>query len=136
MRGLDDTVDTYGPARAGLYVAFLKLFPNLFKVTGSGPGLRAFKADPPPPRPPAQEAGSSTDRAPRAAEVDPRAAYRRFPNELRVEYQNENPARRNSERYKRYENYKTARTIGEARILGATSQDISLDFTAGAVRII
>ena len=30
MRGSEDTMDTYGPARVGRYVAFLKLFPNLF----------------------------------------------------------------------------------------------------------
>jgi hypothetical protein len=44
MRGLVDTMDTYGPARAGRYVSFLKLFPNLFKITGSGPGIRVMKA--------------------------------------------------------------------------------------------
>ena len=81
MRGLEDTMDAYGPARAGRYVAFLKLFPNLFKVTGSGPGLRVMKADPPAQPRPTQ---SSTDRAPRTIEVDPRAAYRRFQNETAV----------------------------------------------------
>ena len=94
-----------------------------------------MKADPPAPRPPAQEA-SSSNRAPRAAEVDPRAQYRRFPNEMRVAYSANNPARIDSERYKSYDNYKTATTIGEARVLGATSQDITLDLSAGAVRII
>ena len=107
MRGLEDTMDTYGPARAGRYVAFLKLFPNLFKVTGSGPGLRVMKADPPPPREPrpAQPASSSTARAPRV-ELAPRAVYRRFFKEIPVVYSAENPARRNSQRFQRYENYK------------------------------
>ena len=136
MRGLEDTMDTYGPARAGRYVSFLRLFPNLFKVTGSGPGLRVMKADPPPPREPRPAAASSsTARAPRI-ELGPRAVYRRFFNEIPVVYSAENPARRNSERFKRYENYKNSSTFGEARALGATSQDISADLAAGAVRII
>ena len=137
MRGLEDTMDTYGPARAGRYVAFLKLFPNLFKVTGSGPGLRVMKADPPPPREPrpAQAGSSNTARAPRV-ELGPRAVYKRFFNEIPVVYSANNPARRNSERFQRYENYKKATTIGQARALGATSQDISADLSAGAVRII
>ena len=86
MRGLEDTMDTYGPARAGRYVSFLRLFPNLFKVTGSGPGLRVMKADPPPPREPRPAAASSsTARAPRI-ELGPRAVYRRFFNEIPVVY--------------------------------------------------
>ena len=137
MRGLEDTMDAFGPARAGRYVAFLKLFPNLFKVAGSGPGLRVMKADPPPPREPrpAQPASSSTERAPRV-ELGPRAVYRRFFNEIPVVYSAENPARRSSERYQRYEKYKNSTTFGEAKALGATSQDISADLSAGAVRII
>ena len=122
----------------------IALFPNLFKIIGSGPGMRVMKADPParqtrPDRPastarPVQEggAGSSTDRAPRALEVDPRAPYRRFPNETRVEYK-ANPSRLGSVRYRRYELYKSAKTIGEARALGATSQDISMDVEKGAL---
>ena len=93
--------------------------------------MRVMKADPPAPRLPAQ-AASGSSRVPRAVEVDPRAAYRRFPNETAVVYSTENPARPNSERYRRYERYRVARTIGEARRLGATSQDISLDLAAGA----
>ena len=112
MPGLVDTMDTYGPARAGTYVSFLKLFPNLFKITGSGPGIRVYKAAPPaqPPAQPPSQARSSTDRAPRAMEVDLRAAYRRFPNELRVAYQDENPARPNGARYNRYEIYTKEQT--------------------------
>ena len=136
MRGLVDTMDTYGPARQGRYVSFLKLFPNLFKITGSGPGIRVMKADPPAPRPAQEASSSSRDRAPRAIEIDPRAAYRRFPNETRVAYQDKNPARPNGERYKRYENYKKATTIGQARSLGATSQDISLDLSTAALRLL
>ena len=138
MRGFEDTIEVYGPARSGRYGAFMLLFPSLFKLSGSGPSMRVMKADPPPPREPREPtpAAISTERAPRAIEVDPRAEYRRFPNENRVEYQEENPARRNSERFRRYENYKRAKTIGEARSLGATSQDISADLYVAAVKFV
>ena len=135
MAGFEDTVDVHGPARAGRYVAFLKLFTNLFKITGSGPGMRVMKADPPPPREPTPARGS-TDRAPRAIEAEPRAPYRRFPDEMRVAYSAINPARKRSQRFGRYEKYKVATTIKQARALGATSQDISADIDTGAVRIL
>ena len=81
-------------------------------------------------------ASSSTDpapreRQPRTIEIDPRAPYRRFPNEQRVEY-GANPARVNTPRHRRFEAYKVATTIGAARRLGATSQDIQ----AGALRLL
>ena len=141
MRGFEDTIEVYGPARSGRYGAFMTLCPSLFKLYGSGPSMRVMKADPPPPREPREPreptaAANSTERAPRAIEVDPRAEYRRFPNEIRVEYQEQNPARRNSERFRRYENYKRAKTIGEARSLGATSQDISQDLYVAAVKFV
>ena len=69
---------------------------------------------------------------PRALEIDPRDPYRRFPNELRVEY-GANPARVSTPRYRRFDNYKEATTIGGARRLGATSQDLSLDIQAPPV---
>lgn len=140
MRGAVDTMDLYGPARTGRYVSFLKLFPNLFKIQGSGANIKVFKADPIPSTPPrpVQEgaASSSTDRAPRAIEVDPRAPYRRFPNDTRVEYSSENPARVDTPRNRRYRTYSVANTIGMARRLGASSQDISLDLQAGALRLL
>ena len=101
-----------------------------------------LQADPPTPAPrlprPAQEGGasSSTDRAPRAPEIDPRAPYRRLPNDTRVEHKDANPARVGSDRYRRYELYKKAKTIGEARRLGATSQDISMDLNSGALKLL
>lgn len=108
MRGLVDTMDAYGPACAGRYVSFMKLFPNLCKITGRGPGLRVMKADRPEREP--RPAQGSTDRAPRAFEFLPRAAYTRFRNETAVIYQDKNPARPNGESYERYEKYKKANT--------------------------
>ena len=100
-----------------------------------------FVARAPEPRPvvarPAQVGGASSSddrlpRAPRAPEVQPRAAYMRFPNEQRVEFR-ANPARENGARWRRYEKYKTASRIGQARRLGATPQDLKLDLNAGAL---
>ena len=76
--------------------------------------------------------GPAVERQPRAIEVDPRAAYRRFPNDQRVRF-GDNPARPGGARWRRYEKYKEASTIGGARRLGATSQDISMDVAAGAL---
>lgn len=146
MRGFLDTADVYGPSRAGRIVSFLKLYPNLFEIQGSGPNIKVFVAKAPEPRPrPVQAsmgggASSSTDQAPRerqprSIEIAPRAPYRRFPNEQWVEY-GANPARVNTPRYRRFENYKEAITIGGARRLGSTSQDISLDIQAGALRLL
>jgi len=139
MRSAVQDMEIYGPPAQGRYASFFRLFPKLFKIVGSGPGMRLMKADPPAPREsrPAGGASSSTDRTPRAMEVNRRAAYRRFPNETRVVYEDRNPARPNSERYKRYEAYsKKAKTIGEARRLGASSQDISQDLAAGALKLL
>ena len=159
MRGFLDTVDVYGPSKQGRIVSFLKLYPNLFEIQGSGPSIKVFPAAVPEPRAPpnvkppsslggnmqVQVGGASSSsgsgqaevrkRRPRAIEIDPRAPYRRFPKEPRVQY-GANPARVNTPRYRRYENYKEATTIGGARRLGATSQDIIMDLSAGALRLV
>jgi len=140
MRGFHDTADVYGPSKQGRIVNFLKLYPNLFSLQGSGPNIKVLPAAPPEPRParPAQVGGASgssepaRERQPRALEIDPRAPYRKFPNTQRVRY-GANPARVGTPRHARYEAYKEAVTIGEARRLGATSQDISLDIQKGAL---
>ena len=92
------------PARLEEIVSFLKLYPNMFEIQGSGPNIQVFVAKPlDSPRPvvprPVQVsmgggASSSNDpaphmgkeRQPRTIEIDPRAPHRRFPNEQRVEY--------------------------------------------------
>ena len=131
-----DTADVHGPARNGRFVSFLKLFPNLFKITGSGAEIKVFKAGPPAPRP-VQVGGSSSSDAPPAqraprAETNPRIVL--YPHYLRVEFSQTNPAKQvGSQRYQRYERYKKATTMGEARDLGLTTQDIQLDQAAGAL---
>ncbi len=122
-------------------MSFLKLYLNLFSLQGSGPNIKVLPAAPPEPRParPMQVGGASSssappreERQPRALEVDPRAPYRRFPNDQRVRY-GANPARAGTPRHMRYEAYKVATTVGGARMLGASSQDISMDVAAGAL---
>ena len=137
MRGFTDTADTYGPSKAGRIVSVLKLYPKLFSMQGSGPNIKVFPAAAPAPRP-VQVGGASSSglpRAPRMPEFQPRAAYMRFPNEQKVEFR-ANPAREGGERWRRYEKYKTAQTIGAARRLGATAQDLKLDLAAGALLLV
>ena len=140
-RGFIDTADVYGPAKAGRIVSFLKLHPNMLSIQGSGPNIKVLPAAPPEPRParPVQVGGASSssgpaERQPRALEIDPRAPYRRFPNDQKVEY-GENPARANTPRHRRYEKYRVATTIGAARRMGSTSQDISMDIAAGSLKL-
>jgi hypothetical protein len=141
MRGFQDTADTYGPSKQGRIVNFLKLFPNSFSIQGSGPNIKVLPAAAPEPRPalPVQVGGASSsgpatqiERQPRALEIDPRAPYRRFPNEQRVRC-GANPVRVGTPRHARYEAYKVASAIGGARTLGARSQDISMDIQRGAL---
>ena len=51
MRGAFDTMDVYGPSKQGRLVSFLKLYPNMFEIQGSGPNIKVFVAKPPEPRP-------------------------------------------------------------------------------------
>ena len=147
MRGAEDTMDVYGPSRAGRYTSFLKLFPKLFEISGSGGNIRVLPKAPEPPRavqPRPMQVGGSSSSSAVPAPATPRTPrepysietpYRRFPNELRIEF-GPNPARRGTPRFGRYEKYKEATTIGGVRRLGATPQDISSDLAAGAMRIL
>jgi hypothetical protein len=139
MRGWEDTTDTYGPARQGRIVNFLKLYPNFFAIQGTGPGILVLPAEIVPVARPVQVGGSSSsgvERAPRAPEIDPRAPYRKFPNDQQIEYNGPNPAREGTPRHRRYEKYRVSKSIGQARRLGASSQDISMDVAAGVLRLL
>ena len=83
--------------KVGRIVFFVKLYRNHFEIQGSGPNIKVFVAKAPEPRPatarPAQVGGASSssdqaprERQPRAIEIDPRAPYRRFPNDQKVEW--------------------------------------------------
>ncbi len=141
MRGFVNTATLYGPSKTGRIVNFLKLYPKHFQMQGSGPKIKVLPAAPPPPQPARVQVGGASgsaaprERAERGLEEDPRAPYRKFPNAQRARY-GANPARVGTPRYTRYEAYKVATTIGEARRLGATSQDISMDVQRGALTLL
>ena len=66
-------------------------------------------------------------------EVEPRAEAVRYPNYLKIKFVGENPSKRAGPRRERFEKYKTAKTIGEMRTFGGTSQDITMDIEAGVL---
>ncbi len=141
MRGFLNTATLYGPSKTGRIVNFLKLYPKHFQMQGSGPKIKVLPAAPPPPQPARVQVGGASgsaaprERAERGLEEDPRAPYRKFPNEQRARY-GANPARPGTPRHGRYEAYKIATNFLEARRLEATSQDISLDVAAGALTLL
>jgi hypothetical protein len=51
IRGATETMDIYGPSKAGRIVSFLEIYPNIFELQGSGPNIKVFVAKPPEPRP-------------------------------------------------------------------------------------
>ena len=53
-----------------------------------------------------------------------------------VQYQQENPKRKNSSVYERYEKYKAATTVQEAHDRGATKQDVAYDYDKGFFNIL
>ena len=71
----------------------------------------------------------------RAVEFEPRAAARKYQNDWHVIYDPENPGKRDGPKFQRYEKYKVATTIGEARRLGARPQDFKLDEQNGSLQI-
>ena len=71
----------------------------------------------------------------RAVEFEPRAASKKYQNDWHVIYNPDNPSKRLGPKYTRYEKYKVATTISEARRLGALPQDFKLDENSGALQI-
>ena len=53
-----------------------------------------------------------------------------------IQYQQENPKKRGGQPYERYEKYKMARTVNEAKELGASQGDIAHDHKAGFLSIV
>ena len=51
LQGAEDTMDVYGPSRTGRFIAFLKLFPTLFEIAGSGSNIRVLPKAPATARP-------------------------------------------------------------------------------------
>ena len=145
MRGFKNAAEAFDLPVAARFVKFTKLFPKLFQLAGEAGRLRIFRAprEPAPPRPPPRPAqvggasSSNTDGPARTrVELEPRAPYKRWQDDWITEYSDENPSKRQAgPKRERYEKYKRAKTIGEARRLGATSQDFAKDEASGALSI-
>ena len=145
MRGFKNAAEVYSLPVAARFVKFAKLFPKLFRLAGEAGRLRVFKAPREPKAPKPEAASSSTGPKPearargpyqaRAVEFEPRAAAKKYQNVWHVIYNPENPSKRLGPKHTRYEKYKVATTIGEARRLGSTSQDLKLDEENGALQI-
>ncbi len=114
--GFSDTADLYRLPKAGRYVRFLRLFG--FDVSGSGPAMtvrRAATAGP---------SGARRGRPEGAVDIAPRAPRRGLPAATALLWTPDNPYRGGTAAHARFELYRTAASVGEARELGATPQDI------------
>jgi hypothetical protein len=144
LRGFKNSAEAYSLPIGARFVKIVRLYPKLFKLAGEAGRLRIFRAprEPAAPRPPPRPAqvggaSSSTDRPARTrVEFEPRAPYKRWQDDWITEYSDENPSKRQAgPKRERYEKYKRSTTIGEARRLGATSQDFAKDEASGALNI-
>jgi hypothetical protein len=107
-----DTALVYKLPKAGLYVKFLRLFK--FQIMGSGTAMIV--------RAPAAAAGQAP--VIRVVPLAPRAQRRDLPNTQAIMFQADNPKRGGSAAYTRWAVYRSATSLGEARRLGMTPQDL------------
>ena len=115
--GFADTSDVYKLPRQGRYVKFLRLFA--FELSGSGPGMTV--------RRPAGRGGAdggARGRPAGAVDIAPRVPRRGLPNATAITFQPDNPHRGGSAAFTRYELYRSATSVGEARAAGALPQDL------------
>ncbi len=143
MRGFQDTADVYGSRKTGRIVNFLKLYPKLFSIHGSGPKIKVFPAAPPSPKRRVQcKSAALVAARHRLPESERNVGSKKIlapltgSSRTRRERDMGPILQDRGHRHARYEAYKVATTLGEARRLGATSQDISLDVTAGALTLL
>ena len=121
QEGFADTADVYRLPKQGRVVKFLRLFG--FELTGTGPGIIVRK--------PSRATGEARGRPAGATDLVPRIPRRGLPAAQSITFQPDNPFRAGSARHNRYEAYKGAGTVGEARRLGATPQDFQAAFNEG-----
>ena len=137
LDNFDETAETYKLPRQGRIVKFLRLYPKLFDLVGAGTSLRVIPKKKEEVAPRAEASSSSDGRRqrilPRMPEIEPRAEPQRYPNYIKIEFVGKNPTKRAGPRRERFEKYKTAKTKGEMRQLGGTSQDITMDIKAGVL---
>ena len=126
--GFSDTADAYRLPQAGRNVKFLRLFG--FEIRGAGPGMVV--------RSPASASSSSAGvrgRPEGAVDIMPRMPRRGLPASTPLLWTPDNPHRPGSAVHARYERYRSATTVGEARRLGATPQDLKGDLEKGHARL-
>ena len=106
------TADVYRLPKAGRFVKFLRLFG--YRIEGSGPAM-VVKA-------PMSAPGQRPTE--RAVQLAPRAQRRDLPGSQEILFQAGNPKRGGSASFTRWALYRSATTVGEARRLGMTPQDL------------
>ena len=128
--GFLDTAEAYGVPRSGRFVNFLKLYPQFFRIAGSGSGIRVFPAT----SPEREEAASGSRDVP-AVGMPRVARSQNIPNDQIVDFASQNPHRAGTEAFRRYEIYSEASTIGQARRLGMTPSDLRQLLRTGAIQL-
>ena len=108
--GFSDTADVYRLPKAGRYVKFLRLFG--FEIRVSGPGVTVVRPT-----------GAAEGAAPRgrpggAVDIAPRRPCRVMAASTALLWTPDNPYRGGTAARARYELYKAATTVGEARTWG------------------
>ena len=115
----------------GRFVNFLKLYPQFFRIAGSGSAIKVFPATSPEPR---EEAASGSRDVP-AVGMPRIARSQNIPNDQIVDFASQNPSRPGTEAFRRYEIYSEASTIGQARRLGMTPSDLRQLLRTGAIQL-
>ena len=117
----EDNAELYRLPKAGRFVKFLRLFG--YTLAGTGPSITVTA--------PGAAAGGAGGRPAGSVDIAPRMPRRAMPAATAITWQPDNPYRGGSASYARYELYRAASTIGEARSLGATPQDIKSGLAKG-----
>ena len=120
----EDNAELYRLPKAGRYVKFLRLFG--YQLAGSGPAITVTAP---------RVAVGGGGRPAGAVDLAPRMPRRELPAATAITWQPDNPHRGGTAAYARYELYKGASTIGEARSLGATAQDLKAALARGFAQL-
>ena len=112
--GFEDNAALVRLPSAGRYVAFLRLYG--YRISGAGPTLTV--------RAPAAAVARPAAAPREVAAPAERAQRRDLPGTKAIRIKADNPKRGGTLAYARYELYKRSTTIGEARAMGMTPQDL------------
>ena len=121
----EDSAELYRLPKAGRYIKFLRLFG--YAITGSGPGMTVRAPRAPPVAGGGRPAGS--------VDLAPRMPRRGLAAATAITWQPDNPYRGGTASFTRFDLYKGAGTVGEARSLGATPQDMKTGLSKGYAQL-